>query len=334
MDAPFKDYPEIPDPYRPDTDRFSFDVDQALRSVVSLRSEIPDNAFTARTLGTERSGHGVVIDPKGLVLTIGYLIVEARNIWLVSNDGRAAEGHVLGYDQETGFGLVQALQPLDAPALELGSSADLIPGDDVIVAGWGGVKHALRARVSARREFAGYWEYLLDNAIFTAPAHPLWGGAALIGEDGTLRGIGSLYVKGEDGAGAGVADGDGDTEGNMIVPVDIVKPILPTLRTTGTSGRPPRPWLGAFSAEAEGRVIVVGTWSGGPAEDAGLRAGDLILGVDDKPVEGMAEFYRGIWSLGPAGIDVPLNIYRDGDVVTVTVQSRSRGDYYKTPNLH
>lgn len=333
-DDQYDESPEIPPPYRPEAGRFSFDVAKTVRSVVSLRSEIPESAFTARTLGTERSGHGVVIDPKGLVLTIGYLVVEAEKVWLVSNDGRAAEGHVMGYDQETGFGLVQALQPLDAPAIELGSSADLIPGDDVIIAGYGGIKHALQARVSARKEFAGYWEYLLDDAIFTAPAHPLWGGAALIGEDGTLRGIGSLYVRGEDGDGVDANSNDGETEGNMIVPIDIVKSILPTLRTTGTSGRPPRPWLGAFSAEAEGRVIIVGTWTGGPAEDAGVRAGDLILGVDDKPVEGMAEFYRGIWSLGPAGIEVPLNIYRDGDVVTVTVQSRARGDYYRSPNLH
>lgn len=325
MDDPDQDYPEIPQPYRPDAERFSFDVGKALRSVVSLRTEIPETAFTSTTLGTERSGHGVVIDPKGLVLTIGYLVVEAERVWLVSNDGRAAEGHVMGYDQETGFGLVQALQPLDVPALELGSSADLIPGDDVIVAGWGGEAHALQARVSARKEFAGYWEYLLDDAIFTTPAHPLWGGAALIGEDGTLRGIGSLYVRGEE---------SGETEGNMIVPVDIIKPILPTLRTTGASGRPPRPWLGTFTAETSGRVVIVGTWQGGPAEIAGLKAGDLVVGVDDKPVEGMAGFFRGVWSLGPAGTLIPLNIYRDGDLVTITVQSCSRGDFYQSPNIH
>ena len=325
MDDPRQDYPEIPERFRPDGGRFSFDVDQALRSVVSLRTEIPETAFTAGTLGTHRSGHGVVIDPKGLVLTIGYLVVEAEEVWLISNDGRAAAGHVMGYDQDTGFGLIQALQPLDAPALELGSSADLIPGDDVIIAGWGGPTHALQARVSARKEFAGYWEYLLDEAVFTTPAHPLWGGAALIGEDGTLRGIGSLYVRGEE---------SGETEGNMIVPIDLLKPILQSLRTTGSSGRPARPWLGTFTAEAMGRVVIVGTWKGGPAETAGVKAGDLVVGVDDKPVTGMADFFRGVWALGPAGIRVPLNLYRDGDMLTVTVQSRSRGDFYRSPNLH
>lgn len=325
MDDPRQDYPEIPERYRPDGNRFAFDVDAALASVVSVRTEIPETAFTAGTLGTRRGGHGVVIDAKGVVLTIGYLVVEAEQAWLVSNDGRAVPGHVLAYDQETGFGLVQALQPLGAPALEIGSSADLIPGDDVILAGWGGAAHALQARVSARKEFAGYWEYLLDDAIFTTPAHPLWGGAALIGEDGTLRGIGSLYVRGEE---------SGETEGNMVVPIDIVKPILATLRMTGSSGRPARPWLGTFTAEAMGRVVIVGTWKGGPAETAGIRPGDLIVGVDDRPVEGMAEFFRGVWSLGPAGIDVPLNIYRDGDMTTVIVPSRARGDFYRSPNLH
>jgi len=325
MDDPRQDYPEIPEHFRPDKERFGFDVAKALSSVVSVRTEIPATAFTAGTLGTRRGGHGVVIDAKGLVLTIGYLIVEAEQVWLVSGDGRAAPGHVLAYDQETGFGLVQPLQALGAPALEIGSSADLIPGDDVILAGWGGDAHALQARVSARKEFAGYWEYLLDDAIFTTPAHPLWGGAALIGEDGTLRGIGSLYVRGEE---------SGEMEGNMIVPIDIVKPILATLRMTGSSGRPARPWLGTFTAEAMGRVVIVGTWKGGPAEAAGVRPGDLIVGVADRPVAGMAEFFRGVWSLGSAGIDVPLNIYRDGDVMTVTVQSRSRGDFYRSPNVH
>lgn len=316
--------PEIPVSYRPDQTRFGFDVPHALKSVVALRAEVPENAFTAGTLGTERTGHGIVIG-KGLVLTIGYLIVEAEKIWLVTGTGSAVAGHVLAYDQETGFGLVQALGTLDATAIELGSSADLIPGDDVIFAGAGGMAGALAARVTARREFAGYWEYLIDDAIFTSPAHPLWGGGALIGEDGTLRGVGSLFVQEGD---------DESTEANMIVPIDILKPILPSLKTTGGSGRLPRPWLGTFTAETSGRVIIVGTWAGGPAERAGLDSGDIIIGVDDRPVDSMAQFFRRLWSLGDAGVDVPLTIYRDGKLSTISIRSAARGDYYRGPDVH
>lgn len=316
---------EIPKSYQPDADRFGFDIPHVLRSVVGVRTEVPETAFTAQALGTERAGHGVVIDDRGIVLTIGYLVVEAETIWLLADDGGARPGHLLGYDPETGFGLVQALQPLNVPSIPLGSSADLIPGDDVIVAGAGGIQHALQARISARREFAGYWEYLLDDAIFTHPAHPLWGGAALIGEDGTLRGIGSLFVQqGE----------DKDTEGNMLVPVDILKPILDNLVNSGQSGKPARPWLGAYTAEAEDKVIVVGTWSGGPAEQAGIGTGDLILGVDGWAVSSMAHLFRKVWALGAAGVDVPLDIYRDGDVLNIVVTSGARGDYHTSPRLH
>ena len=193
------------------TSHLGFDVDRTLSSVLSLRSQIPEDAFTASVLGTERGGNGVVIRENGLVLTIGYLITEAESVWLFPNDGRAVEGHVVAYDQETGFGLVQALGTLDLPTLELGSSADLPVGDPVIVAGHGGREHAINARVVAKREFAGYWEYLLDEAIFTSPPHSNWGGAALLAGDGSLRGIGSLFVQ-------QVVTEEEPVNGNMIVP--------------------------------------------------------------------------------------------------------------------
>jgi S1-C subfamily serine protease len=318
---------QIRDDLQPDPDEVPFDLERTLSAVVAVRAEVPDDGFTAQTLGTERRGHGVVIRDNGLVLTIGYLIVEATRVWLVDSAGRAAPGHVVGYDQETGFGLVQALEPLQAAPMPLGVSAALAVGDPVIFAGAGGRPQALATEVAAIREFAGYWEYLLDAAIFTAPPHPFWGGGALIGPDGKLCGIGSLFVQ-------EVTPGEAQREGNMVVPIDILKPILDAMVTTGRSGRPRRPWLGMFTAEAVGKVVVAGMWNGGPAHKSGIEVGDLILEVDGQPVAGMPSLFRRIWSMGEAGVEVPLMIFRDRKILEIAVPSASRSDYHKAPKLH
>ena len=319
--------PEIPANARPKAGDYGFDLKETLNSVLSIRTHIPDDAFTADTLGTERGGNAALINSDGLVVTIGYLITEAETIWLFDSQGRAVPGHVVGYDQETGFGLVQALQKLDIPPFELGSSDSLRAGDPVILAGCGGVEHAVAAEVVSRREFAGYWEYMLDNAIFTAPPHPLWGGSALIGSDGTLRGIGSLYVQQS-------TDGKEPIDVNMVVPIDILKPILEELLRYGKTSKPPRPWLGMFTTEVDGRVVVAGVADNGPAQQADVQLGDIILGVGGQPIDDMVQMYRKIWSQGPAGAEIPLNLQRSGDVVDVHVQSINRGALLKGPQLH
>ena len=319
--------PKIPTGLRPEPSDVSFNLDQVLSSVVSVRAAIPEDGFTATALGTNRYGHGVVIADGGLVLTIGYLIVEATPVWLIDSSGRAIAGHVAGYDQETGFGLIQALEQTDLKPMVIGQSKDLSEGESVIFAGSGGRSQAVKAKVTSIHEFVGYWEYLLDQAIFTAPPHPLWGGGALIGSDGTLRGIGSLFVQ------DAIKDGEGQ-EGNMVVPIDLLKPILDDLVTSGRSSRPRRPWLGMFTAEAGGKIIVAGLWDGGPAETAGLEIGDLVLEVDGTPVTGMADMLRQIWALGEAGVEVPLVIFRERSIREIKIPSASREDYHKAPSLH
>jgi S1-C subfamily serine protease len=318
---------EIPQHAQPRPEDWPFDLERTLSSVLMLRATIPADAFTAGTLGTERGGNAVVIRTDGLVLTIGYLITEADSVWLNTNDGRAVPAHVMAYDQETGFGLVQALGRLNLPALPLGRSARLRPGDRVIVAGGGGRQHAVAARIAAKQEFAGYWEYLLDEAIFTSPAHPNWGGAALIAQDGTLCGIGSLHLQ--------QARDNGPPEHlNMIVPIDLLPPILNDLLTIGRPNHPPRPWLGLYATEVEDRIVIAGLANTGPARRSGLRMGDIVLSVGGNEIKDLASLYRSIWRCGAAGVRVPFKVYRDGRTLDIEVKSADRSSFLKAPSVH
>jgi S1-C subfamily serine protease len=294
--------------------------------VVGLRASVPADAFTAGTLGTERQGSGAVIREDGLVLTIGYLITEAETVWLITADGRAVPGHALAFDQTTGFGLVQALGRLGLPALELGDSDAVAPGAAAIVAAGGGREHAVEAKIVAKQEFAGYWEYLLDEALFTAPAHPFWSGAALIGHDGKLLGTGSLILQ--------QGDGKRRMDMNMIVPIGLLRPILDDLLTTGRSRAAPRPWLGLYAMESDGGLVVGGTANRGPAERAGLREGDHILAVGDEDVNDLASLWRKVWSAGTAGAPVVLRVGRDGNSQSVRVTSADRTSFLRTPRMH
>jgi S1-C subfamily serine protease len=294
-----------------------------LRSIVAVRSSIPEDAFTAATLGTHREGSGVVIREGGLVLTIGYLITEAEDVWLTSIDGRVVPAHALAYDQETGFGLVQALGQLDLPALDLGDAAKAKLGDPVVLADGNG--RAVEANIVAKQEFAGYWEYLLDEAIFIAPAHPSWGGAALIGPDGKLLGIGSLRLH--------MSRNGEDADISMVVPINLLPPILDDLLTRGQVSKPPRPWLGVFSAESNGDVVVMSVAEGGPAAQAGLRQGDVISDIRDEEVDGLADFYRKLWMSGPAGAEIPMRVVRAGRETWLRVKSADRRSFLRKPQL-
>lgn len=316
---------KVPPANQPRPADYSFDLDRALAAVVGLHSIIPADAFSADTLGTERAGNGVLIDD-GLVLTIGYLITEAETVWLHLGDGSVVQGHALGFDSETGFGLVQALGRIDLEPLPLGSSAAAAVGDRVVVGGAGGRTRSVASHIVAKQEFAGYWEYLLDEAIFSYPAHPNWGGTALISTRGELIGIGSLQLERER---------DGRAEHvNMIVPIDLLKPVLDDIRKFGRVNKPSRPWLGMYTHEIENRVVVVGIAGKGPAARAELKAGDVILAVRGEKITSQIGFYRKLWSLGPAGVDVPLTVYHEGVTFDVVLTSTDRAKLLKAPRLH
>jgi S1-C subfamily serine protease len=316
---------KVPPAFQPRPGDYSFDLDRVLSSIVGLHSIIPHDAFTAETLGTERAGNGVVIDD-GLVLTIGYLITEAEAVWLHLSDGRVMEGHALGFDAITGFGLVQALGHMNIEPVPIGSSAVAKVGDRVVVGGAGGRTRSVASQIAAKQEFAGYWEYLLDEAIFTHPAHPNWGGTGLISASGDLIGIGSLQLERER---AGKAE-----HVNMIVPIDLLTPVLDDLRRFGKVNRPARPWLGMYSTEIDNRVVVIGISGNGPAARAELKTGDVILAVKGEKVTSQAGFYRKLWSLGAAGVDVPLTVHHEGVTFDVVLASTDRARLLKGPRLH
>jgi S1-C subfamily serine protease len=299
------------------------DIEKILASVVAVRASIPDDAFTAEALGVRREGSGVVIRENGLILTIGYLITEADDVWITSRDGRKVPGHALAFDQESGFGLVQALAPLELPALKIGDSDNASVGDPIVFAD--GEGQYVRGNIVAKQEFAGYWEYLLDEAIFISPAHPSWGGAAMVDAEGRLIGVGSLRLQ--------MSKGGEIADINMVVPINLLSPLLEDLLNSGEIHRQPRPWLGAFSAETNGDVVVMSVTENGPAAKAGLKRGDVISEIRDGEVDGLADFYRKVWESGPPGAEIPMRVLRDGREAWLRVKSADRNDFLRKPQL-
>lgn len=297
-------------------------VDELFSAVVRIKTFINPDARTTQNLGREREGSGIAIDSSGLILTIGYLMVEAHAAELRTNDGRTLPANIVGYDHETGFGLLQAITPLKVKPMAFGKSTDLKTGDPVMIAAFGGADNAMPARVVAKREFAGNWEYLLDEAIFTSPPHPAWSGAALISRDGKLVGVGSLIVGDATGKGEGVP-------GNMFVPIDRLPPILADLIADGRVAEAPTPWLGVTTDDRRGELVVASVSKDGPAEKAGLRRGDVIVGVNGVAAKTLADFYRKIRALGSAGAVVPLDVVQGSAPRRIEVRSMNRLDHLR-----
>lgn len=294
-----------------------------LSGVVRVRMKALPDARTSETLGIEREGTGVVIDDAGHVLTIGYLVLEPDAIEVTGANNKTVPARLVGYDHETGFGLLELQGPLDVKAVVLGDSDRLPPREPVMVLPWGGPQAASVAYVVSRREFTGAWEYLLERAIFVSPPTRAWAGAALVNREYELVGIGSLLVR-------DAIPGDQPTPGNMFVPINIVKPILSDLKSRGRAAGAPRPWLGLRTESFQGRLLVTGVSEDAPADRAGIERGDIVLAVGPDAVTTQAELYRRLWALGPAGTEVPLRIQRRGDAREIRVRSIDRSAFFRS----
>ena len=298
------------------------DAEKLFRAVVTVRAQAVPGARSAATLGKEREGTGILIGKDGLIVTIGYLIVEADQVSIVDYRGRSLPAQVIGYDHATGFGLLKAIVPIDADPIALGSSTALTERDPVLIASHTGVDDVAFAWIVSKRAFSGNWEYLLDEALWTSPPMLNWSGAGLIDRDGKLVGIGSLIVRDASGD-------DAKVPGNLFVPIDTLKTILPDLVAEGHRKGPPRPWLGVAADEVQGRLIVSRVSAGGPAEEAGVQVGDIILAVNGEAVRTQSDFYRKVWTGRSAGSAVPLKLLQGADVRELSVNSIDRVQYFR-----
>ena len=297
------------------------DAERIFGAIVKVSVQAVPDARSAATLGSEREGSGVVIGDRGLILTIGYLIVEADDVSVTDSRGRTFAARIVAYDHVTGLGLVRTIAPMDARPVPFGDSGKLANHEPVMIASAGDDAVSF-AYVVSKRAFSGSWEYALDQAIYTSPPTLNWSGAALFDKEGRLLGVGSLIVREAN-------DDDPRIPGNMFVPIDLLKPILADLLKVGRRTGPARPWMGVSTGESQGRLVVSRVSPEGPAELAGLSVGDIILAVGDEGVRTQADFYRKVWSRGGAGTEIPLKLLQGVDIREVRVKSIDRVEYFR-----
>ena len=306
----------------PAESRIAQGVEEMLAAVVRVKMKAIPDARSSATLGQSREGTGVVIDERGYIVTIGYIVIEADSIEVTTQDNKTVPATLVAYDHVSGFGLLRAGAPLGVKPMPMGQAGDLAVKEPVMILPAGGREMASLAYVVSKRKFSGSWEYMLDMAIFTSPPAYRWSGAALVSREGKLVGIGSLLVR-------DTINGESQVPGNMFVPIDLLKPILGDLIAKGRRSDPARPWLGLATEELQGHLFVTRVSPDGPADQAGIKTGDIVLGVGAESVKNHEEFYRKIWRQGAAGTDIPLKVLQGADVRELSIRSIDRFQYFR-----
>jgi S1-C subfamily serine protease len=297
-------------------------VERFYESIVSVRSIVPPEARTAASLGIEREGNGVAID-ENHILTIGYIVIESESIEIGLSDGRRLPAKLVGYDHTSGFGIIKSVVPLKMPSLQLGNSDNINPQQDLLILPSPNRGAGSIVRSVSRRPFTGWWEYFVESPIYTTPPNGLWAGAPILNENGEVLGIGSLFVS--------ESVPDISSPGNMSVPINLLKPILGDLISSGRRKSKIQPYLGILSNDSNDQVIVNRVSKGGPAFQAGIRPHDVIMTVNGSQVSNLKSFYEKVWKSGEAGVTIELSVLRSGSIKKFNVKTVDRLDHFFKP---
>lgn len=302
-------------------------LDEILNSIVKIEARVPASARSARTLGTDRAGSGAVIDAEGLIVTIGYIVTDATDITITTASGAQVPAELVAYDYETGLGLVRTMKSINVRPVRLGDSDAARERTPAVIAGFGGREAVRGAYVLSRRVFTGYWEYMMENALYTAPFYESFGGASLLDGEGRLIGVGYVAVNDAAGQGSGVA-------GNMFVPINRLKAILPDMIETGRGKGIGRPWLGVQTHEVGGRLFVIRVNPESPASEAGLKQGDILLTLNGQSLETQADFYRRLWNSGAPGTTVAFTVLQGVVINTLNVRTVDRNSIFSVGRVN
>jgi len=283
-------------------------IERVLPATVHIEARIPETHPSTRILGSERMGSGTIIDAAGLVLTVNYVVLGAEQVKVTMIDQRAYVAEVVRTDFASGLALVRIPEER-LTALTLRHTSDVALGEECfVVASVGeGSARIANGAISYLGPFDANWEYVLERAIMTTAMNPGLGGGPLCDPLGRVLGVVSLNLN-EIG------------RFSLAVPSDYYL----DARDDFVDGRRPavgaRAWLGLFCYSVKEHVVIQGLLPGGPGEQAGLKAGDVILAIDGEDVGDRRSLYRRLWT-HPAGDPVTLKIFRGRETKTVTVAS-------------
>jgi S1-C subfamily serine protease len=292
---------EPPSPIVPaNSDKAPAHLQKIIPAVVGIHSKIPLDRPSVLTLGPLRWGSGVIYDPQGYILTVGYIVSDAAEIQVSLQDGRTVPARLVGVDAQSGIGVIKMEGEGPWPAAPLGDSTRAAVGDTTATLGVDSDKKLVVTQGSIQeiKRFAGYWEYMIDRALIVAPYNPSFGGSPLVNGRGEVIGVTSLRL--------------GETpQVNLAIPIEYFIAVREELLAKGgLPSRPPRPWIGVYTVPTPQGLIVAGGSPTGPAAEAGFQRGDVIVRLNGQSVEGQEDFYQKLWQT-KVGDEIAIVVLRE-----------------------